>query len=62
MVIASRAVGDVIIFDPDGEFTRDGCPRPSLHELVEAALVTGENKTLDVYPSEEAALASFVKS
>jgi anti-anti-sigma factor len=46
MVITSRTVGDVIIFDLDGEFSRDGCPRPNLHELVKAKLGAGEKKIL----------------
>jgi len=46
MVITSRTSRDVVIIDLDGEFSREGCPRPNLHEHVKVKLETGEKKIL----------------
>jgi anti-anti-sigma factor len=46
MDIKSRTVGDVLVIELEGEFSRDGCPRPNLHEVVKAKLETGEKKIL----------------
>jgi anti-anti-sigma factor len=46
MDIKSRSVGDVVVIDLDGEFSREGCPRPNLHELVKVKLEAGEKRIL----------------
>jgi anti-sigma B factor antagonist len=44
VTISSRVEGDVIVIELDGEFSREGCPRPTLHEVVKAALENGGRK------------------
>lgn len=44
MTISSRIEGDVTVIDLDGEFSREGCPKPTLHEVVKATLENGAKK------------------
>jgi hypothetical protein len=46
MVISSRTVGDIIVIDLDGNYSRDLRPSPDLGEQVKAALATGVKKFL----------------
>ena len=42
----SRKVGDVVVFDVEGEFSRTASPVPTLHDLVKAQLDKGARKVL----------------
>jgi anti-anti-sigma factor len=44
--IESRIVGDVVIFDIEGEYSWEDRPHPSLGELVKVKLKDGEKKIL----------------
>jgi anti-sigma B factor antagonist len=44
VIISSRVEGDVTVIELDGDFSRDSCPRPNLHEVVKATLEKGGKK------------------
>ena len=46
MTISSTFEGDVTVIKLDGEFSREGCPRPTLHEVAKATLENGTRKIL----------------
>jgi anti-anti-sigma factor len=45
-VFTARPVGDVLILDIEGEFSRTTCPVPTLYDLVKAQLAFGKRTIL----------------
>ena len=45
-IFTTRPVGDVLVFDIEGEFSRLTSPLPTLHQLVKAQLAFGKRMIL----------------